>query len=580
MSTTTTPLDDPESVDVTPFALRIPEILENIFEHSDENSNRTNNVLVCKAWSDPCLNVIWRELKDLSCLVKLLGPTVIRGSRLLDFSQTDKPPKWDRFSFYARRVRKIYHMGEKAGTYRAGLALRSVFTDIAYQRLSNNIVPNLQVLEWHSDAFLYMQNPSILFMGPSLKHYILHEVKPSPAELSLNLQTLADRCPHINHVKISLDSATQSHGDIILDFVMRMAELHTLELPPFGNMAPLINALRGHSCLRKLQIGGCHAIDGQLDKPCITSLALPSPGGDHFASLTFLSIVVPYAVVEKLFSSKFPSLQQISIFSDLRKPETPSTIKHLIDTLTERCPQIHHIRLSYAFLPEEKYTRFPPASCIVTMAHIRPLLRCSKMQNFTFKHPFPITLDDQFAEEIATSWPDLLELQLNNVPLVRRKDFKNCFTLRALLPFARHCPRLVHLSILVVPESSTCPILGDIQSLPSSFFSKLYSFDVGSSMLYESDKHQVALTLSQILPPHSVLRYHNSVKNDLSSDTDEETPPSSPEARNWNSVMNEIPYMRWMDQLAKTEQRELRRKLQELETENERLRTQTQTLHA
>ncbi|KAJ4475010.1 hypothetical protein J3R30DRAFT_635207 [Lentinula aciculospora] len=573
-------LDDPQNMALTPFALRIPEILENIFEFADEQSNCNSNVLVCKSWSNPCLNVIWREVKDLIRLVKLLGPVYDRGPTM-EFSRNDAPLDWDTFSSYAKRVRIIRFKENAAKKHYGVPSLSSVFADIAYQRPSNKaLLPNLRILEWHGYTSLYMKNFATLFMEMPVKHYILHEDRLSSAELSLNLRTVADKCPHLSLINISFSLPVQSHSDIIVNFVQKMAHLRTLELSPFQDMTSLTTALRKHPHLRKLLIGKLHVVERKTDKSCIESLALPSPDGDHFTSLTTLSVVAPYAVAEELFTANLRSLQKIFLISDLRKAETPFTVKRLLETLTERCLCMNSLQLSYVFLSQTTYARFPPASCVVTKVHIRPILQCSRMQSFVLKHPFPVTLDDPFAEEIATSWPNLQDLQLNHVPVIRRKDFKNSFTLRALLPFARHCPILVSLSLLISPTEATCPSSTDIQELPKPFLTKFSSFDVGSSMLYWDDKHQVALTLAQILPTACQLHYHNDKRDSLNSNTklDEKSRSAiSPESCNWESMVNRIPYVRWIDQRSKVEQSELLSKIQQLEAENERLRTQTQT---
>ncbi|KAJ3967484.1 hypothetical protein EV361DRAFT_491428 [Lentinula raphanica] len=567
-----TPLYDLENVDVTPFALGIPEILENIFEHSDKFTNCNSNVLVCRTWLEPCLNVIWREVEDLSRLVKLLAPT---SSHAMEFLRVNEPLNWDRFGFYARRVRRIYHEGNDSPlTNHTNFALRSLFTDIAYQRTSYNLCPNLKVLEWCGDASLYMKNPSVLFMGPSVRRYILHDVKPTSNELAFVLQTIADRCPNLNHILINIDYVNQSYVDIIRDFIQKVGELHSVDLDPFEDMSPIITALRDHPNLRELHLGDCHAIDDDLDKPAITSLALPSPCGNEFASLTLLNIAAAYAVVKDLLAIGLPLLQETIITSDLRKPETPSTVKRLIETLAEKSPKVDDVHLSYGHIHDKNFTRFPPASCIVTMDHIRPLLSCTKMRNFVIKHPFPITLNDEFAEELTISWPDLSYLQLSPKPLIRRKDFKNCFTLKALLSFARHCPRISYLSFLVAPQSSACPTPADIENLPTPFFPKLRMLDVGSSMLYGCDKHDVTLTLARILPARSYLRYHDKRKSEDAETSPDDDGPLPPEAYNWESIISQLTYVRYMDEKAKQEQKDLQTRIQELEAENERLRTQ------
>ncbi|KAJ3755430.1 hypothetical protein EV360DRAFT_85906 [Lentinula raphanica] len=564
----------------TPFALMIPEILENIFEHCHEQDNRRNNVLVCKTWLEPCLNVIWRESYDLTNLVRLLGPTMTHGL-VMEFVQTNRPLNWDRFSFYARRVRKIYQEGQDAQSYPKN-ALEFIFAHIAYQRPSNilELCPNLKVLEWCGDTGYHMTNPSILFMSSSLERYILNENKPPPIKLAFLLRAVADRCPNLKYMKLSLQQQPDpSYMDIIQGFIQSVKILHSVDLPPFADMSPIISTLRDyqpHLC--ELRIQGCHTMD---DKAYITSLASPSPYSTGFASLTLINIVAPYAMVTGLIENGLPLLQQAFVSSDLREPESPSAVKRLMESLVKGCSSIYHVCLSYDYY-RPRYTRLPSSSNTVSVDHIRPLLQCTKMQNFTFKYPVALMLDDQSAEEIASSWPEILQLQLCPHPDDEADgNRKNCFTLRALLSFARHCPRITHLSLLFDTESNTCPALADIQTLPTPFFSKLRILNVGSSNICERDRHQVAQTLSHILPAPALLQFHDDGSEEGMDDGDEDEDDSVPLGTvGWRSVVHMISYVRWMDKRTKPEQRDLQSRNQELEAENARLRAQIQSLYA
>ncbi|KAJ3831340.1 hypothetical protein F5878DRAFT_667657 [Lentinula raphanica] len=392
-------------------------------------------------------------------------------------------------------------------------------------------------------------------------------------------------------MKLSLqEAANPSYVDIIRKFIENMRVLHSVDLPPFADMSSLISTLRDYQPgLRNLRIQGCYNVNGRVDKPRITSLALPTPSSNGFASLTLINIFAPYAVVKELLENGLPFLQQISVTSDLRVPEAPSAVKSLIETLAKECPRINRVYLSYDYLRAREYVWLPHADSIVAMDHIRPLLKCTKMRHFDFRHPFPITLDDISAEEIATSWPELLQLHLSNdraqavFHLV--KDRKYCFkTLRALLSFARHCPHLTRLSLFFAPRSSTCPTPANIQTLPAPFFSKLRGLNVGTSLLYERDKHQVAQTLSRILPAPSDLLFDEYTiadeVDDADSNTDEEESAIPLGSNGWSSVMCIISFMRWVDKATKLEQHDLRSQNQGLEAENERPRTQTQHFHA
>ncbi|KAJ3827516.1 hypothetical protein F5880DRAFT_1201101 [Lentinula raphanica] len=564
-----------------PFTLGIPEILENIFEYCHDQDNRRNNVLVCKTWLEPCLNVIWRESYDLTNLVRLLGPTMTHGL-VMEFVQTNVPLNWDRFSFYARRVRTIYQEGQDLQSYPKH-ALEYIFAHIAYQRPSNilELCPNLKVLEWCGDTHHHMTNPSILFMNSSLECYTLNENKPPPIKLAFVLRAVTDRCPNLKHVKLCLQQQPDpSYMDIIQGFIQSVKVLHSVDLPPFADMTPIISTLRDYQPhLRELRIQGCHTVDDRVDKACITSLALPSPCSNSLASLTLIDIVAPYTLVTELIENGLPLLQQAFVTSDFRKVETPSAVKRLMESLAKGCPRINYVCLSYDYY---RYTPLPPSSYTVSVDHIRPLLKCTKMQNFTFKYPFPLTLDDQSAEEIASSWPEILQLQLCHSPSAEPgRNIKNCFTLRALLSFARHCPRITHLSLFLFTKSNTFPTLADIQTLPKAFFSKLQILDVGSSHMLKRDRHQIAQTLYRILPATAILQFDIDGSVEGGDDEDEHENEYIPLTTvGWRSLVHMISYARWMDETTSPEQRNLQSRIQEVEAENARLRTQIRSLHA
>ncbi|KAF9073211.1 hypothetical protein BDP27DRAFT_1400367 [Rhodocollybia butyracea] len=421
------PLFELENMDTTPPVLMISEILENIFQHCDERANRSCNVLVCKAWSEPCMNAIWREVTDLHHLIKPLKPPL---PGVYGFSD-NKPLDWDRFLYYSRRVRILNEPGYTSKSHYS--ATQSLLTEIAYQRPSHALLPNLKVLEFYNE---HAHSRFILMLADAtIRHYIFHSSKGIESKtLLLNLRTVAARCPHLERVKISMLKSQNYCFDAVLEFFKKLPNVKHIELSSFRDMVALTSVFRVIPNLKILAITS-HRHTEDEEKPFIESLAIPPLDADIFM--------------------------------------------------------------------------LPTPGCVVQMDHLRPLLCCTNIRSFKLLHPFPITLNDQFAEEMATSWPDLEDLYLSHVPLIQRRDFKNRFTLRALLSFARNCRRIQHLFLLFFPQPSTCPSLNDIESVALPLFSRLRTLDVGFSMLYECDRDvdQVATTLSMILPKKCSLKY-------------------------------------------------------------------------
>jgi hypothetical protein len=281
------------------------------------------------------------------------------------------------------------------------------------------------------------------------------------------------------------------------------------------------------------------------------------------------SIAASYPVAAEIFRRIFPSLKKVSIFSDLPKPESPGAIRHLLEVVAEACPHLEALILSYSCQQLELPSEFPAPDCLVHMEHLRPILICSRIRKFSFEHPFPVTLQDHLAKDIATSWPDLQELYLNPEPLIQQRTFEDRFTLGVLLLFVRHCPRLRCLALLFAVQSSTCPSQGIIRALAVP--SHLKTLNVGVSPLYEFDVVQVTAALSLILPERRSLVYSNKIE------------PT--DGQSWESVKNAIPYAQVMSQKSASEKNEYESRLRALEleadtrlrileAENQRLRAQ------
>src|SRR5258708_22820521 len=103
--------------------LAIPELLQVIFNFGTRTSN-ASNALVCRSWSGPALDHVWREVDNLYHLLRLLVPlrrknrqyvrrliitlavlscSLLRGS-FQEFDHSPTPEDWAHFIPHARRV--------------------------------------------------------------------------------------------------------------------------------------------------------------------------------------------------------------------------------------------------------------------------------------------------------------------------------------------------------------------------------------------------------------------------------------------------------------------------------------------
>ncbi|KIJ19637.1 hypothetical protein PAXINDRAFT_69106, partial [Paxillus involutus ATCC 200175] len=132
---------------------------------------------------------------------------------------------------------------------------------------------------------------------------------------------------------------------------------------------------------------------------------------------------------------------------------------------------------------------------------IKPLLTFPKLVTFELVHRYPLNITLDEIEELASRWPSLESLVLNVEPFTLDEDG---FTLdlRALLPFARHCPRLWKLGLYI--DATKAEILS-VQSSVQPFHS-LRVLSLGASRACDPDT--VAAFLSRVCPPSCVLEFN------------------------------------------------------------------------
>lgn len=81
-------------------------------------------------------------------------------------------------------------------------------------------------------------------------------------------------------------------------------------------------------------------------------------------------------------------------------------------------------------------------------AHLRSLLDFKHLELLNLKISCQYALDDSFCSEMAMAWPGLVYLQIGRETLPRYEVLPSV-TVRALPPFAIHCPKLEHLGLVL-----------------------------------------------------------------------------------------------------------------------------------
>ncbi|KAI9511609.1 hypothetical protein F5148DRAFT_303595 [Russula earlei] len=193
--------------------LAIPELIQTICSYGTRGSN-ASSALVCRSWSGPALDHVWREVDDLYYLLQVLVPIHSRGEHY-EFSCNPTPADWAHFIPYARRVRSL-----KFGTNdneKAPRLARSVFDVLGRTRTTLEVLPNLRRLCWLSKC--YPQN-AIVFMHDKVTEFTFDcRMTTLVADITGRMPSLISlecraHCPQYVFLRVeSLLGFTQVTGD-------------------------------------------------------------------------------------------------------------------------------------------------------------------------------------------------------------------------------------------------------------------------------------------------------------------------------------------------------------------------------
>ncbi|KDQ58323.1 hypothetical protein JAAARDRAFT_192910 [Jaapia argillacea MUCL 33604] len=165
-------------------ALRISEIVHEICGHLDPDSSPTwrsdlaSMAVCCRSFQEPALEVLWRDMEDVEPLLRLIPDLqmlyVHRGgswARSYTIATTQMTPiDWERFDYYARRVRSIDHKLDHSLCY-------DIFTQLASQR-RGPLLPRLVEFAWSflrgTRITVVELRPLLAFTSPPLRSLTLN----------------------------------------------------------------------------------------------------------------------------------------------------------------------------------------------------------------------------------------------------------------------------------------------------------------------------------------------------------------------------------------------------------------------
>lgn len=485
--------------------LFIPELLVVIFSFLDRGTNVTN-AQVCKRWSEIALDLVWKEVDNLLGLFDLLQPTYyeeadreyVRSLCLASltlnsfrpqqrFTKLPEVTDWSRFEKYASRVRSLKcrpHKHELETGPEADLC--PLLRDVALTRTSPVILPKMHTLEWRYTTPAHMAHCR-LFLHRGLRH--LSVTAPSQSDPQPDFYSdLCARAPHL-HAFILFVNLHAAPIDTELSILPeKLPELKMIALPEFNYTSAVIKQL---SLAKNIAVVDFTQGDPSLGygSPANMSLFKPMLTEGAFPCLRELNLSAGIGDLDRFFRSTFAPIHITTLSVNSYADHSPAEVHAFLTTL-QRCQLLSklNLRLYNKFLPADL-----PVNRRLSYAAIKPVLAIRNLSSFQLVHKFPLKLTLDELEDLARKWPDLENLMLNAEPLFLEKD---AFTLdlRALLPFARYCPRLRLLGIYIDASKAEIPS----PSTPLEPFSALQNLELGTSLVRDTDT--VATFLSEICP--------------------------------------------------------------------------------
>ncbi|KAI0032309.1 hypothetical protein K488DRAFT_39103, partial [Vararia minispora EC-137] len=465
--------------------LAIPELLDLIFTYGDTDLHR-HCALVCRAWSNAALNVLWREVNTMTLLIILrilsplerIFPSPHGNSPTAEWN-TPTAADWSRFTPYARRVRALkYH------PVRDTAVSSALLNDLARTRTSHRIFPNLHTLHWLSNENCRSEE---VFMHEGVQELRVQLERrwdgPGLADFSTSV---AERTPMLTNLCIEPLSKDQDCQPLSTLFSL-LQRLAFVSLPVNALTSDVLASLGTLPGLKNVQF-----IPSSDDyhpyaaySPEAARYASPAPGS--FPVLEDLSLCsslncMMHFLIDGTLLAKLSKLYLICPYI-----EQPLDVRNFFAAIAERYPHLLSLCVDIIADVDEALNK----NCEpLTFDTLQPLLSISSLEVLDVRHNLPITLSEAELAKMGAALPAMRELGLNCEPLTAERPPTTIGTLPTV---AEHFPRLETLRLFV--DACTAPTTEDL-ARPARF-KQLETIEFGLSPIGE-DIQPVQLFLSRL----------------------------------------------------------------------------------
>ncbi|TFK58321.1 hypothetical protein BDN72DRAFT_914107 [Pluteus cervinus] len=493
------------------------QILQRIFDMEYDGWKREGVIsyaLVCKAWSEPALNVLWHKLEahNLPHAFRLLSPIKRITREFLS-------------GIYLKG--QFFGIAGDAGPRATTRKFAPIPTVLHYVReyshpVNESLSKSLAFLRSHSPIF---PNVQTLYIDPSVTdaamflHSSIRNLKIKlPASCSYHdfFRDVGLRAPDVASLSITINPPywggyNQGTGifpitpceDEVAQLLSGQKCLRELSLPRYWTTTKVIDAL---SCLDDLETisgnswYGGHPLESAIFHPLL-DFTNQDRGMPALPALQRLSLLTSYVAFNSFltrWATYQPEFQTRLVELELESQtlECPATLKEVLQGIATCCPAMTTLSISslhsplststsdavpYDFDGQTARTIAPPPEgwtlksllpYRVNLATISPLFQLSQLRELELHHDLPAAFSRADLEIIATKFRRLTRLDLFSDPspvfqstnsntqfeevLLKLEDYteKYVFDLRTpLRVFGTLCPELRSLSIFLCADS-------------------------------------------------------------------------------------------------------------------------------
>ncbi|OJA16651.1 hypothetical protein AZE42_04050 [Rhizopogon vesiculosus] len=222
---------------------------------------------------------------------------------------------------------------------------------------------------------------------------------------------------------------------------------------------------------------------------------------EAFPILQDLEVTARLENVTRFVTVDFAPINLIFLYIHTYFKHQPEQLHALLITLSEQCRLLSQLNVELLHGPGQ--FKLIPAKQI-TFYTIRPVVSFLNLIVFEVKHKYPVNITLEEIEELASQWPSLEYLYLNEELLVVH-DFT--LDLRALVHLACHSPNLLQLGLFM--DATAAEILPSHELKP---FTVLEVLPAGRSEA--RDLGAVAALLSCLCPQECELNLYSSWTSD------------------------------------------------------------------